>query len=105
MNDPEPGSEEARSKERRSNQPPSLSDLQKRLDAVRNERSAAKRDEEDRAEDAGRAAAMSIAWRLAVEIVVAPAICGVVGWWIDRWLGTRPWFLAGFVLLGFASGL
>ena len=28
----------------------------------------------------------------AVELAVTPAIFAFIGWWIDRWLGTRPVF-------------
>jgi ATP synthase protein I len=27
------------------------------------------------------------------------------GYWLDRWLGTQPWLLIIFTLLGVASGL
>jgi ATP synthase protein I len=27
------------------------------------------------------------------------------GYWLDRWLGTQPWLLIVFTLLGVASGL
>ena len=29
----------------------------------------------------------------------------LVGWLLDRWLGTRPWFLVGGLVLGAAAGL
>ena len=29
----------------------------------------------------------------AVELAVTPALCALVGWQIDRWLGTAPFFL------------
>lgn len=46
-----------------------------------------------------------IAWRISVELVAAFLVCGFVGWWIDEWVGTRPWiFLAG-LLLGGAVGI
>jgi ATP synthase protein I len=30
--------------------------------------------------------------------------CGI-GWLIDKWLGTGPWFLIGGIVLGSAAGL
>lgn len=29
----------------------------------------------------------------------------VIGYYMDKWLGTAPWLLLGFTLLGIASGL
>jgi ATP synthase protein I len=29
----------------------------------------------------------------------------ILGWLLDRWLGTRPWFLVGGLVLGAAAGL
>ena len=59
----------------------------------------------DETRGSDRATAMGIAWRLAIEIVVAPAVCGVVGWWLDSHLGTKPWLLVVLVVLGLAAGL
>ncbi len=28
-----------------------------------------------------------------------------VGWFLDKWLGTQPWFLVGGIVLGSAAGL
>lgn len=49
-------------------------------------------------------ALLGMAWRLAVELVVAPAVCGYVGWLLDYWLGTRPWLFVVFLLLGLVTG-
>jgi hypothetical protein len=41
----------------------------------------------------------------ALTLVVAPLLFGLVGWWIDSWLGTGPIFavaLAVFALVGVA---
>jgi ATP synthase protein I len=32
------------------------------------------------------------------------AFCGL-GWLLDKWLGTQPWFLIGGIVLGSAAGL
>ena len=32
------------------------------------------------------------------------AFCGL-GWLLDKWLGTGPWFLIGGIILGSAAGL
>ncbi|ANK82668.1 MAG: hypothetical protein TEF_19095 [Rhizobiales bacterium NRL2] len=59
----------------------------------------------ERAEARERSRADGIAWRISAELVAAFLVCGFVGWWIDEWIGTRPWvFLAG-LLIGGAVGI
>ena len=53
----------------------------------------------------GTASPMGIGVRVGVELVSALAVSVAIGWGLDRWLGTRPWFLALFVLLGGAAGM
>jgi len=46
----------------------------------------------------------SDAMRLAIDLVAAVAIGGAVGYFADRWLGTKPWFLLIFLILGVVAG-
>ncbi len=46
-----------------------------------------------------------MAFRIGTEIVVAVAVGGGIGYLIDTWLDTKPWFLIVFLLLGNAAGL
>ena len=46
-----------------------------------------------------------IGMRVGVEMVSALVVALAIGWALDRWLGTRPLFLAVFVLLGGAAGV
>ena len=46
-----------------------------------------------------------MALRIGTEIVVAVAVGGGIGFLIDTWLDTKPWFLIVFLLLGNAAGL
>ncbi len=43
--------------------------------------------------------------RISTELIVAVAVGGGIGFLIDSWLETKPWFLLGFLLLGNAAGL
>jgi ATP synthase protein I len=43
--------------------------------------------------------------RLSAELVGGVAIGFIIGWLIDRWLGTSPWGMIVFLLLGFAAGV
>jgi ATP synthase protein I len=43
--------------------------------------------------------------RLSAELVGGVVIGFILGWLADRWLGTSPWGLIVFLLLGFAAGV
>src|SRR5580700_11260261 len=49
--------------------------------------------------------AFALALRVAVELVAALLVAGLIGWAIDRWLGTRPWGLIVFFFVGAAAGM
>jgi ATP synthase protein I len=46
-----------------------------------------------------------LAFRFAADLVIGVAVGGFIGWLLDRQLGTSPWLLALFVILGFGAGL
>lgn len=48
---------------------------------------------------------LAFALRIAVELVATLAVGLAIGWALDRWLGTRPWGLVVFFLLGAAAGI
>lgn len=48
---------------------------------------------------------MGQAFKIAIELVVGVLFGGLVGWFLDGYLGTRPWLLVLFLVLGFAAGL
>jgi ATP synthase protein I len=45
------------------------------------------------------------AWSLAIEMVAAVGVSIFIGWWVDRWFGSAPWGLLGFILLGVATAM
>ena len=49
--------------------------------------------------------AYSLGFRIATDLIVA--VCGgfLIGWGLDSWLGTKPWFLLIFIPLGIAAGV
>ena len=57
-------------------------------------------------EDRTRAPKTSVglALRMGLELVVGLVAGGGIGWLIDQWLGTLPWFLLLFFLMGAAAG-
>ena len=48
---------------------------------------------------------LSLAFRVAVEIVSAVVIGFILGWFLDDWLGTKPWLMLTFVFIGFVAGV
>jgi len=49
--------------------------------------------------------ALGLAFRVSVELVSAVAVGLAIGWALDEWLGTRPWVMIVFIILGFAAGV
>jgi ATP synthase protein I len=39
------------------------------------------------------------------QLIGAPLGGGVIGWLLDRWLGTAPWLMLLLLFLGFAGGM
>ena len=47
----------------------------------------------------------SHAGRLVVNQLIGGPVGGaIVGWLLDRWLGTAPWLMLGLMFVGFAGG-
>jgi ATP synthase protein I len=46
-----------------------------------------------------------LAWRMVIELVAGLAIGFGMGYGLDVLLGTRPWLMAVFTILGFAAGV
>jgi ATP synthase protein I len=71
-------------------------------------RSAQERQAQERpkpAVGAGNPSPMGIGARVGVELVAALVVSVAIGWGLDRWLHTTPWFISLFVLLGGAAGV
>lgn len=60
---------------------------------------------EEAANAKARPSGFAQATKVASEFVAGVIVGGGVGWGIDRALGTAPWALIVFVLLGFAAGV
>jgi len=54
---------------------------------------------------AERMSGFGFAWRVGLELVSALIVGVAIGYMLDRWLGTRPWLLILFFILGSAAGL
>lgn len=80
----------------------SLADLDARIRKARGQEDAS----------SGRAArpldgmsGMGGALRIGIEMVSALVVGVGIGWLLDRWLETKPWFLVLFFFLGAAAGV
>jgi ATP synthase protein I len=79
-----------------------ISDLGERLDKVKAQRHAEAQAELD-ADMRGRG--MAYGMRMAAELVAAVIVGGAIGYGIDWWIGSKPWFFLLFFVLGFAAGV
>ena len=50
-------------------------------------------------------AAWGRAMRASSDLLAGLLVGGLLGFGLDRWLGTEPWFLLAGLLIGFAAGL
>jgi ATP synthase protein I len=76
-----------------------LDDLGERIGEARGRR------EQPRPEPQARGAALSQALRLATELIAGVGVGGFIGWWLDRVLGTAPFLMVLFLVLGAIAGI
>lgn len=80
-----------------------LKSLTKALDERRQETEETVRQAE-KASNAGIGKAMGTGFRVASELAAAIMVGGFIGWTLDKWMGTSPWFLLVFLVLGIIAG-
>ena len=84
--------------------PDDLKSLGERLDKARRDRMGpAAGDGKGSGELSG--SALGLGFRIGLELVVAVVFGLGVGWAVDRALGTKPWAMVVFLLLGIAAGM
>jgi len=85
------------------------SDLSARLKSLEGKLDQKRPPVSDRGEHPERSSsepsAMGRAFRMSAEFVAGVVAGGILGWLIDRGLGTRPWGLIVFLMLGFGAGI
>lgn len=85
--------------------PEPLDALGRRIDQARARRDQEEGRSQDKGKSGGALAGAGFAWRVGIEMVAALIVGLGLGLLIDGWLGTRPWGLVLFVLLGLAAGM
>ena len=83
--------------------PTSLNKLDERLREAQARRSGG--DKGKPKKPTGPGSGLSLALRIGVELVAALIVGVGIGLLLDNWLGTRPWFLLLFFILGSAAGI
>jgi ATP synthase protein I len=73
------------------------SDLGSRLETAKHRHDAPGR--------ASRGEAMGRGMRIAAELIGGVVAGGAIGWFLDQWLGTKPWLFILFFLMGSAAGM
>ena len=48
---------------------------------------------------------MGSAFRLGTELVAAVAVGTIIGFILDNWFGTKPWFIITFFFIGVIAGI
>ena len=72
---------------------------------IRDARGRTGRDEGDPRGGGGRLGGFGVGMRMAGDLVAALAVGVVIGLLLDRWLGTSPGFLIGFIVVGAGAGM
>ncbi len=81
--------------------PPSLEELGDRLRKAQETRNPPGRSQPPESQSRQ----FGVAYRILVEMLAGVLVGGGLGWLLDHWLGTRPWFLLAMIVLGFAAGM
>jgi ATP synthase protein I len=84
--------------------PDGLKSFGERLDEARRRRAPT----QPRLQESDRSimgVALGLGMRFGIELVVAVGVGFGIGWAIDRWLGTKPWAMVVFLVVGAAAGI
>jgi ATP synthase protein I len=75
-------------------------DFKTRLKIAKKEIQKASLDEKNK-----RGLFMGSAFRLGTELVAAVVVGTIIGFILDNWFGTKPWFIITFFFLGVIAGM
>ena len=55
--------------------------------------------------DSKKGAFLGNAFKLGTELVAAVAVGSIIGFILDNWFGTKPWFIILFFIIGVIAGM
>ena len=82
-----------------------LGSLNRRLSEVRDRRIKTEQPAGEGGDEAAKASAMALGFRLSSELIAGVIVGAGLGWGFDRLLSTSPFGLIVFFLLGFIAGV
>ena len=47
----------------------------------------------------------NVAYRVLVDMIAGLLVGGFLGYWLDRWWGSKPYMLVAMTVIGFAGGM
>ena len=59
----------------------------------------------DEKESRSKGLFMGAAFRLGTELVAAAVVGTIIGFILDNWFGTKPWFIVIFFIIGVIAGM
>ncbi len=81
---------------------PDNKNISARIQAAKDRRETEKGS--DTKKNTEKSTATRMALRAGTDMVAAIMVGTFLGYWLDSWLGTRPWFMILLLFLGFAAG-
>ena len=64
-----------------------------------------KTDKDKKSEKENKGSSMGSAFKMSTELVSAVAVGTIIGFILDSWFDTKPWFIIIFFFLGAAAGM
>lgn len=89
----------------KEDRPPSLEDFDARLRQAQGRRDRRVRRDNRADGRTNRGEGIGLALRVGTELVAGVAVGAGIGWLLDYWLGTKPWLMIVFFILGSAAGM
>src|SRR3979490_2747843 len=80
-------------------------DDMRRVEALEGRAKAARKSAEKRDSNQVSQRQTNVAYRVLVDIIAGLLVGGFLGYWLDRWWGSKPYMLVAMTVVGFAGGM
>jgi len=64
-----------------------------------------KRKKDKTSDENNKSSSMGAAFKMSTELVSAVAVGTIIGFILDNWFGTKPWFILIFFFIGVVAGI